>query len=446
MLSIRRLFQRIDYYLAGLLRGAGVSFLLRLTGAGAAFLFNIVIARTLGADAVGLYFLTLTQITLVAVVARLGLDNVLLRETAVQVSRGDWAAVSGGARMGIRLVLLSSTLLAISLGLLAPWLAVHVFAKPGLVVTLRWMALAIPPLSVAYVYAELLKALVQIARSQLVQVVLPSVLAIPIFMMFGSGWGALAAIWAYCLGALATAILAALFWRRVLRDKGQPTSVSARALLDASLPLMWVQLLIQAISWADVLILGMFRPEAEVGLYGVASRLAMLTSFIILAVNNVTGPRFAAFHDQGDLAGLAQLAVRTTRLTLAVAAPLLALFVLAPHWVLSLFGHDFAAGSSVLVILAIGQFINVVGGSVGQVLIMTGHGRTLRNLSAVNFAFCVALNLILIPTYGAIGAAVTTALSGVALSILGNLAVYRHHRVQVHLWAKGSLKSQGATA
>jgi O-antigen/teichoic acid export membrane protein len=438
-----RLFQRADHYAAGLLRGAGVSFLLRVAGAGMAFLFSVVLARTLGADAVGLYFLALTQITFIAVLARLGLDTALLRETAVHVSRGDWAAVLGEARMGIRLVLLTSIGLALGLALLAPWLALHVFSKPGLAMPLRWLALAIPPLAVAFVYGELLKGLAQIARSQLVQVVLLPALAIPVFLGIGPGWGALAASWAYGLAALMAAIVGALLWRRAMRNRGRPAIVSARALLVASLPLMWVQLLMQVISWADILILGMFLPAAEVGLYAVAARTAMLTSFIIVAVNNVIGPRLATLYHQGDLAGLALLAVRSTRLTLLVAAPMLALFVLAPHWVLALFGPDFAAAGAVLAILAAGQFVNVATGSVGQVLIMTGHGRSLRNLSAVSAVLCIALNLVLIPAYGAIGAALATASSVVLLNVLGNLAVYRHHRIHVHALAKAELGPKG---
>ena len=444
--DVRRLFQRTDDYLAGLLHGAGISFLLRVTGAGAAFLFNIILARKLGADTVGLYFLALTQITMVAVLARLGLDSVLLRETAVQVSRKDWAAVSGGARTGLRLVLIASIALTSVLFLLAPWLSEHVFDKPELAITLRWMTLAIPPLAMAFVYGELLKALSLITRSQLVQVVLPTVLAIPVFLVFASAWGVWAAILAYGLGALAAAMLAALFWRRAVYGKGKSRSISARTLLNESLPLMWMQLLVQAISWVDVLILGMFRPAAEVALYAVASRVAMLTSFIIVAVNNVTSPRFAALYSQGDLAGLARMAVRSTRLTLVVSAPLLAIFILFPHWILALFGRGFSAASTVLIILAIAQFFNVITGSVGQILIMTGHGRALRNLSALNFVLCVALNLFLIPAYGAIGAAVASALSGTVLNILGNFAVYRFHGIQVHLLAKCEPGSQEITA
>lgn len=444
--NLRRVFQSADQYAAGLLRGAGVSFLLRVAGAGAAFLFNIILARALGADAVGLYFLALTQITFVAVVARLGLDTSLIRETAVHASRGDWGAVLGGARTGVRLVLLASIALSLGLALLAPWLAEQVFAKPGLTMPLRWLAMAIPPLAVAFVYAELLKAMEQIARSQLVQVVLLPVLAILVFLGLGPGWGPVAASWAYGLAALLAAIVGALFWRRAVAGRGRAVDVPARIMLDASLPLMWVQLLTQAISWADILILGMFRPAAEVGMYAVAARTAMLTSFIILAVNNVIGPRFATLYHRGDLAGLAQLAVRSTRLTLLIAMPMLALFVLAPQWVLALFGRDFAAAGAVLAILAAGQFINVATGSVGQVLIMTGHGRTLRNLSAVNAVLCIALNLVLVPAYGAIGAAVATASSVIVLNILSGVAVYRFHRIQVHFMATGALGSTGTTA
>jgi O-antigen/teichoic acid export membrane protein len=97
---------------------------------------------------------------------------------------------------------------------------------------------------------------------------------------------------------------------------------------------------------------------------------------------------------------------------MAVAAsPLLALFVLAPHFVMNLFGPRFAEGGPALAVLAIGQFINVVTGSVGWILIMCGYERLLRNNLAVCAAMCVGLNLLLVPRFGYLGAAVATAVT-----------------------------------
>ncbi|OEU69195.1 MAG: hypothetical protein BA863_00145 [Desulfovibrio sp. S3730MH75] len=76
---------------------------------------------------------------------------------------------------------------------------------------------------------------------------------------------------------------------------------------------------------------------------------------------------------------------------------------------MAIFGKQFAAGGLVLSILAVGQFVNVITGSVGFVLMMCGYERLLRNNIALCAFINLALNYLLIPSLGAIGAAIATA-------------------------------------
>jgi O-antigen/teichoic acid export membrane protein len=90
-----------------------------------------------------------------------------------------------------------------------------------------------------------------------------------------------------------------------------------------------------------------------------------------------------------------------------------------------LFGVDFAAGRAALLVLALGQFINVATGAVGPMLIMTGHPRrwAIHNLAAL--AIAVLLNLLLTPRLGVLGAALSTSSALVVLFGSGLFAVRR---------------------
>jgi hypothetical protein len=79
-----------------------------------------------------------------------------------------------------------------------------------------------------------------------------------------------------------------------------------------------------------------------------------------------------------------------------------------------------------LVILAVAQFIAVLCGSVGPLLIMSGNERQLRNVSAAAFVLCLVLNILLIPEFGALGAAISACVAIVFRNLLGTLQVYRH--------------------
>ncbi len=62
-----------------------------------------------------------------------------------------------------------------------------------------------------------------------------------------------------------------------------------------------------------------------------------------------------------------------------------------------------------LLILLVGQLVFCMLPSRDLVLAMAGQGRVLRRLSLWQLAFCTALCLLLIPPFGAIGAALGSA-------------------------------------
>jgi O-antigen/teichoic acid export membrane protein len=255
-------------------------------------------------------------------------------------------------------------------------------------------------------------------------------------MALAPRWGAAGAVWAYSLGAILTAGFGVWRWRLALR--GIPNVVprfETSLLLESSIPLFWVSSLQLVISWASTVSLGLLADSAAVGIFSAANRTAMLTSFVLMAVNSISAPKFAALHKQGDLATLGEIARKSAKLMALVASPVLAIFLLFPTWVMSLFGAEFASGATVLSILALGQFVNVVTGSVGWILIMCGYERLMRNNIAICAALSVSLNILLVPRLGAIGAAVATAVTLSLQMLIGAAMVWQKLGVlTVPLW------------
>ena len=55
----------------------------------------------------------------------------------------------------------------------------------------------------------------------------------------------------------------------------------------------------------------------------------------------------------------------------------------------------------------LGQFINICCGSVGYLLSMTGNELYVRNAILTSGLLCITLTIILVPIYGALGAAIS---------------------------------------
>jgi O-antigen/teichoic acid export membrane protein len=88
------------------------------------------------------------------------------------------------------------------------------------------------------------------------------------------------------------------------------------------------------------------------------------------------------------------------------------LFVLFfAEWILSFFGESFQSGALVLRILAIGQFGNVICGSVSMLLAMTGHAKALQRIVWATALMNIGLSVVLVQGMGALGVAIATAIS-----------------------------------
>src|SRR6185503_6913770 len=100
---------------------------------------------------------------------------------------------------------------------------------------------------------------------------------------------------------------------------------------------------------------------------------------------------------------------------------------------LRLFGGDFTSGEDAVAILALGQLFNAAMGSVGILLIMTGHERDV--LASVALATLIGLGLTaaLIPPMGVEGAAVGRVASLGTWNIALTVLTYR--RLGIHATA-----------
>jgi O-antigen/teichoic acid export membrane protein len=414
----------LEGHLSEIFSKASAALVLKILGAGFKFLFNVLLARFLGAEGAGVYFLALTVMMVASVVGRIGLDNSLLRFAAVSAERGDWNLVRGLRRLGMGIALVLSVAAALGILIAAPWISTRLFHEPFLTGPLRLMALAVVPFSLLTLQGELLKGLRRTAGATLVQGLGVSLVSVVVLAVVRDRLGVSGAVIAHLAATLIVLFLSLFLWRSAVPSRtGPPSAFDARLLLATSLPLFLVASMYLLMNWTDTVMLGIWRESGVVGQYGVAMRTAMLTSFILVAVNSIVAPKFAALYAENDRLALSGVARYASLLTTAFALPVLAVFVLFPRTVLSLFGPQFPEASTVLVVLAGAQFLNVLTGSVGYLLIMSGHEKLMRDIVIAAALFNVLLNALLIPPVGIEGAAVATGTSTVTLNLSAWLAV-----------------------
>lgn len=409
ILSARR-----DSHFNEILKGAFSALSIKIFSAGLAFGLSLLLARLLGASGVGVYYLAMSVIMLASVVARMGLSLTLLRFTAASIADENWTELNGVywkcLYVVVPLSLTVTALLIVTSGLLSE----KVFGEPNVGVVINVMAFSILPMSLAVLHAELIRGFKKIASSLLVLgIILPSVNCL-IMLFLIPLLGEVGAAWSYFFATVCASLYAIVVSIKCTRKtRGCSRIFSWRTLLKSAMPNYITNLIQQGVLLSlPVILLGHYAGSEEVGVYSICVRVASLVSFVLVAVNSISGPKIAALFKLGDINQLERVVQQSTIL-MTVAGLIVALPMLVwREYVLHMFGTDFAFGVWVLVVLVVGQVINVMFGSVGLLLTMTGHERQQRNSVAISAVILLATMPFCITQYGVLGASASTVLSG----------------------------------
>lgn len=435
---MRALASGSDAHFTQVLTGAAVAFALKAIGAGLAFALNVVIGRTLGVEGAGLYFLALSLVTIISVVTRFGLDNSLLRFIASAVAVEDWARAKGVYRLGMATVTLASLLAGAAVSLGSQTIADSIVGQPQLGPVLQVMGLATLGMALMFLVAECLKGIKRIGGAVTVSSILYPLIAIVLVVPLSERFGPAGAASAYAIGVSLAAFSGLAIWYGYTRGvvHGRPTFAFSE-LWESCRPLWAMSIITKAIMpWLPLLLLGFFASAEDAGIFGAATRVAMLITFLLIAVNTAISANFAELHAKGELQALARLARRFALITTLVTSPILLVLIFASDFVMGIFGADFARGGIALKILALGHAINALTGSAGQLLMMTGHEREVRNASIVAGIMVAALSLLLIPPYGFIGAAIATSVSVALMNLISIALIKKRLGIFVMPWAR----------
>ena len=175
----------------------------------------------------------------------------------------------------------------------------------------------------------------------------------------------------------------------------------------------------------DKLMLGILTSAENVGLYTVAFRVASLLSLSLVIANALISNKVASLYAEGNRKKLEKLVHRTTILCLLVTLPLFIIILVFPKQILSLWGEEFLGGTSCLIFLAFSHIINVLTGCIGILLNMTKNEKYVTYHLIVFTGVNFLLNWILIPLYGASGAALATGITTASMNVSLCYLVYR---------------------
>ncbi|QGA81917.1 oligosaccharide flippase family protein [Halomicrobium sp. LC1Hm] len=191
-----------------------------------------------------------------------------------------------------------------------------------------------------------------------------------------------------------------------------------------SLPLVLSQSSSLLFRRIDIFMLSYLSVSTAVAVYNVALLLSGTLLLPLSGFSQLFPPIASRMYEQSDMGRLTELYSTVTRWSVMLTSAGFVGLVVYRGELLAIFGSDYTAGAGILIVLAFGQLVNSAAGPAGHLLGMTDHQYVLlanRTIMSVSNAL---LNYLLLTRYGAIGAAVATALVFASLNVARVVEVY----------------------
>jgi O-antigen/teichoic acid export membrane protein len=375
-----------------------------------------VYSRLLGIEGYGQYAYYVAMLLLASQPANCGMRQALTKYIAERAEDRPWqrsaAAFAGSVN-------------AIAAGVVGLVLMFLMLSSSGF----EFQAIALAALVVGLLWSE---QLLQYASGILYglhreeQATVPASLGV----VLGGGLGvALAASGLGILGVLSGTLISAvlvaivtmrLAWQAIGRhSEGGEISLPRRELLQFGLSSMAYAGIAMTLYSVDILLVRHFAGDQQTGLYAAAVQWSEFVWFVPIAIEGVMLQSTARLWAQGQVEEITQLVSRLTRyVALTTAFLLIFVLVFSEQIVTLYFGPEFMGAAVPLQLLVPGAFAFSLARVIRPVIQARGWVMTLLKVVCAATAINIALNLALVPSWGAAGASVATSVSFIGVAVV----------------------------
>jgi O-antigen/teichoic acid export membrane protein len=420
---------------ARLLKGAGIN----LVGAIGKFLtpaYLILANQIFGPAAFGLYSLTLAPLEMLNNFVVTGFKDAVERFAA----RDPDATEAGDEIYSIlwRCLLWVLAMAAIGVGVLVVVgkpLVVYAWSRPELYRVLLLFACNVPLVGVMIILLSATRALMIMHPDVIVtSFAVPAVMIACAFLLHPSMPSVYGLVLSYTIANGVGMLLAMVYFARYysLRRLWAARKVPTREKLARFAVPQSVNMMLTLATWnLDVMMLGSFVGDAQIGFYRTAAEIARSMTQLRFVFSGVYSPLVARYAREKNVPAMQESFDLISRWVLAVAAPLTVLVFLYRAEILWVFNPAYNQSATFMALLLVGPLFNAATGLTGNILVMAGFPfYNLLNgvlLTIVNGC----LNYFLIPVWNLAGAAFATMVAQLGVGILQIVEVRRLVGVRV---------------
>ena len=395
-----------------LIKAVGGSAGLRIVGMGFTFLVGLQLARGLGAEGYGIYGLAMSVVSIVGIPTQFGLPQLVTREVAASQAHADYGRLLSVQHWATRIVLIMSF---ICIAAVATWM---ILSGKDLGSELSQSTLVgltlVPLIALGSLKGAALRGMQHIVRGQVSDVLIrPVVFSLLLFALpFLIPLDATSAMAAGAASAGTALIVVWVLLQAQLPDgnKSKLISEDTRGWLSSAWPMALTEGMQVIQAQAAILLLGAMSQLSSVGIYRVASSVALVIALPMTIFSVVTAPMISKLYAERNMVTLQKLLAWVALAMFATTILLTLPFFIAGEFILkSVFGTEFIDSSRVLLIMCVGMVVHGFFGVNAVLLNMTGHHARVTRASAYALVVLVTLMPVMIWGWGEMGAACASA-------------------------------------
>ena len=424
-----------DVHTSEVIKNTVITFTLKILALVLSYIFNFIISRFYGASVLGLLNIAITTISLCGIFSTLGFDQAILRFSA-QFSHNKSFIFQIYKKMAT-IALLSSVIISSLLMIFS--------AKLSMVLTKTFehnmlfiiISTSIPFFTIGAINTEAVRGLKLIKESEFFRMLLGSIINLAIFalLVLIMPFHIYLPIFSSISGIFITAMISFIYLLKKISPKHldkRELKLTTTEIFTVSLPMLAISLANVISHYIPIFLLAYFKTTKDVGIFNIALKIATVTSFILISINSIVAPKFAELYWSNQLEDLKKTVKIASKLNYWTSTPFLILFFLFPDFFMGIFGEEFKDGSTALVILSIGQFVNAFSGSVGYFLTMTGKQQIFSNILVLSMILNGLLSVILTPLFGINGCAIGFTAGMVFWNIVSLIYIKKRYGIETY--------------
>lgn len=408
-------------------RGLSLVFITGLFVSFLAYLLRVGLAHTLSLADFGLFYAVLTVILLFLTFRDIGLRNASVKYIAHYMAKKAYGSVKSVILISVTIQGALSLLLTLLFFFSAPLLAQHYFHIASAELLVRVLSILFISNFLFMNSRSILRGFQNMKWFSVADPVRIITIIGTFLVLYLNGFTILGAAIAYIAGDI-MAFLVILFplnkYLYIFRQSATNLRETTREMISYSLPVMFTGVGEKILGYVDVVLLTTLASIEAVGIYNVVLPTALFFLALTSATTTIVFPLISELWSKKDHTRIYHGMDILYRYILAVAVPaILVITVFAELFLRLLFGAEFVAGTLAFQILLGGVIFFVIAKINYAALSAVDNPGTVTKITLITGGLNIILNLILIPMFGIVGAAIATTSSFVFTFILSSVSI-----------------------